>query len=81
MITKVMAVLKFSGEEEVVKRANDTPYGLSAGLFTQNLQRAHRVVAKLKAGTTWINNYNLAPVETPWGGFKKSGMVVSKFLN
>lgn len=70
----VMSVLTFDDEEEVVARANDTPYGLSAGVFTKDITRAHRVVKRLQAGTTWINNYNLAPVELPWGGFKESGV-------
>jgi betaine-aldehyde dehydrogenase len=70
----VMSVLTFTDEDEVIKRANDTQYGLSAGVFTRDIQRAHRTVAKLQAGTTWINNYNLSPVETPWGGYKQSGV-------
>lgn len=70
----VMSVLSFKDEEEVLRRANDTQFGLSAGVFTKDIQRAHRMIAKLKAGTTWINNYNLSPVETPWGGYKKSGL-------
>jgi betaine-aldehyde dehydrogenase len=55
----VMSVLKFTDEEEVITRANATDFGLSAGVFTKDIMRAHRVVAKIKAGTTWINNYNL----------------------
>ena len=70
----VMSILTFTDEDEVLQRANNTTYGLSAGVFTKDIQRAHRIVHKLKAGTTWINNYNLAPVETPWGGYKKSGI-------
>lgn len=70
----VMAVLRFSGEEEVIGRANDTEFGLSAGVFTRDLPRAHRVVAELQAGTCWINHYNLAPVEIPFGGAKQSGI-------
>mmetsp|Transcript_24823 Transcript_24823/g.41091 ORF Transcript_24823/g.41091 Transcript_24823/m.41091 type:complete len:507 (-) Transcript_24823:7-1527(-) len=70
----VMSVLTFADEEEVIQRANATEYGLSAGVFTKDIQRAHRTVAQLQAGTTWINNYNLAPVETPWGGYKQSGI-------
>jgi betaine-aldehyde dehydrogenase len=66
----VISVLKFTDEEEVIRRANETEFGLSAGVFTKDIQRAHRVVAKIKAGTTWINNYNLGPVEAPWGGYK-----------
>ena len=70
----VMAVLDFDEEDEVVARANDTPFGLSAGLFTQNLTRGHRVADRLQAGTLWINHYNLAPVEAPFGGSKMSGV-------
>ena len=61
----VMSVLKFSTEDEVVRRANATPYGLAAGVFTRDLTRAHRVVAALQAGVCWINNYNITPVEIP----------------
>lgn len=70
----LMSVLIFDDEQEVVRRANDTHLGLAAGVFTQDLQRAHRVVSNLKAGITWVNNYNLAPVELPWGGYKHSGI-------
>ena len=66
----VMAVLSFDDEEEAVSRANDTEFGLSAGVFTKDLSRAHRVIGKLKAGSCWINTYNLAPSEIPFGGFK-----------
>ncbi len=70
----VMAVLKFDSEDEVVARANDTEFGLSAGGFTRDLARAHRVIAELQAGTCWINAYNLSPVEMPFGGYKQSGV-------
>ena len=70
----VMSVLTFDEEEEAIRRANDTPYGLSAGVFTRDLPKAHRVVARLQAGTCWINNYNLTPIEMPFGGFKQSGI-------
>jgi betaine-aldehyde dehydrogenase len=70
----VMSVLKFDGEEEVVARANDTEFGLAAGVFTRDIQRAHRVVANLEAGTIWINNYNVTPIELPFGGYKQSGV-------
>jgi len=70
----VMVVLPFDTEEEVIKRANDTPYGLSAGIFTQDLGTAHRMAAAIQAGTMWVNNYNLAPTEMPWRGYKKSGL-------
>jgi betaine-aldehyde dehydrogenase len=70
----VMAVLSFSSEDEVVRRANDTPFGLAAGVFTRDIQRAHRVVAALDVGTCWINNYNITPIELPFGGSKQSGI-------
>ncbi len=70
----VMSVLTFREEEEVVARANDTEFGLAAGVFTQNLALAHRIVRKLKAGSCWINNYNLTPAGVPFGGSKQSGI-------
>ncbi len=74
----VLSLLEFSngeaGEPEVIERANDTPYGLAAGVYTQDISRAHRVVARLQAGTCWINTYNITPVEMPIGGYKESGL-------
>ena len=70
----VMAVLDFDTEGEAVARANDTEFGLAAGVFTTDLTRAHRVIAALQAGTCWINAYNLTPVEAPFGGVKSSGV-------
>jgi betaine-aldehyde dehydrogenase len=66
--------LSFKEEDEVIARANATPFGLSAGVFTRDLARAHRVVARLEAGTCWINTYNITPVEMPFGGVKQSGI-------
>jgi betaine-aldehyde dehydrogenase len=70
----VMSVLDFNDEDEVITRANASEYGLSAGVFSRDLARAHRVVDRLQAGTLWINAYNLAPVEMPFGGSKMSGV-------
>ncbi|XP_049864055.1 4-trimethylaminobutyraldehyde dehydrogenase-like isoform X1 [Schistocerca gregaria] len=70
----VMTFLTFSTEEEVVQRANKTPYGLAGGVFTRDLSRAFRVIRQLEAGTVWINNYNLYPPELPFGGYKWSGI-------
>ena len=70
----VMAVLDFADEEEVIARANDTEFGLAAGVFTNDLTRAHRVAARFEAGTCYINTYNDAPVEAPFGGSKNSGV-------
>jgi betaine-aldehyde dehydrogenase len=70
----VMAVLGFETEDEVIARANATEFGLSAGVFTTDLSRAHRVIAQLNAGSCFINSYNDAPVEAPFGGVKLSGV-------
>ena len=70
----VMAVLSFDSEDEVLARANATEFGLAAGVFTRDLARAHRMVAGFEAGTCFINSYNDAPVEVPFGGVKMSGV-------
>ena len=70
----LMSVLSFENEEEVVGRANATEFGLAAGVFTADLSRAHRMVDALDAGTCFINSYNDAPVEVPFGGVKMSGV-------
>jgi betaine-aldehyde dehydrogenase len=70
----VMSVLEFADEDEVIARANATEFGLAAGVFTNDLTRAHRVIAQLQAGTCWINHYNVTPVELPFGGVKMSGL-------
>ena len=70
----VMAVLDFEDEDDVMARANDTEFGLAAGVFTNDLTRAHRVAARFEAGSCYINTYNDAPVEAPFGGGKNSGV-------
>ncbi|NDV52575.1 MULTISPECIES: betaine-aldehyde dehydrogenase [unclassified Salipiger] len=70
----VMSVLKFATEDEALARANDTQFGLAAGVFTADLTRAHRMAAGFEAGTCYINAYNLTPVEAPFGGSKMSGV-------
>ena len=70
----VMAVLDFDSEAEVMARANATEFGLAAGVFTRDLARAHRVAAGFEAGTCYINSYNDAPAEAPFGGIKASGL-------
>jgi betaine-aldehyde dehydrogenase len=69
----VMCVFDFDDEAEVIARANASEMGLAAGVFTRDIARGHRVVAKLQAGTCWINAYNLTPIEMPFGGVKRSG--------
>ncbi|RJS93720.1 betaine-aldehyde dehydrogenase [Salinisphaera sp. Q1T1-3] len=70
----VMSVLSFTDEDEVVARANNTEFGLAAGVFTRDLERAHRVIGALEAGICWINHYNITPIEMPFGGIKGSGI-------
>ncbi|MGB7318785.1 MAG: betaine-aldehyde dehydrogenase [Planktotalea sp.] len=70
----VMSVLDFDTEEDAITRANATEFGLSAGVFTQDLARGHRVIAQMEAGSCFINSYNDAPVEAPFGGSKQSGV-------
>src|SRR3712207_5189595 len=72
--TLFRSVLPFEDEDEVIARANDTPFGLAAGVFTKDLARGHRAIARLQAGTCWINHYNVTPIELPFGGAKQSGL-------
>ncbi len=69
----VLAVIKFSSEEEVIAMANDTIYGLASGVWTNDLKRAFRVIHALKAGTVWVNNYSMLTPQTTHGGYKQSG--------
>ncbi|MCK6545708.1 2-hydroxymuconic semialdehyde dehydrogenase [Myxococcota bacterium] len=64
----------FDTEEEVLRRANDTRYGLAAAVWTQNLAKAHRVAAKVQAGIVWVNSWFLRDLRTPFGGAKQSGI-------
>lgn len=70
----VMSILVFDDEAQVIARANDTHLGLAAGVFTKDIQRAHRVIHQLKAGICWINAYGNSPAEMPVGGYKHSGI-------
>ena len=70
----VMTVLSFTDEDGVTARANATEFGLAGAVFTQDITRAHRVIANLEAGTCWINTYNICPIELPFGGYKQSGI-------
>ena len=70
----VMSVLTFDDEDEVISRANATEFGLAAGVFTQDISRAHRVIHQMQAGICWINSYGLSPAEMPVGGYKLSGI-------
>lgn len=70
----VMSVLIFDEEDEVINRANNTELGLAAGVFTQDITRAHRVIHQMEAGICWINNYGASPAQMPVGGYKQSGI-------
>lgn len=70
----VMSVLVFDDDAEAIRRANDTTFGLAAGVFTQNISRAHRAVHELEAGICWINSWGDSPAEMPVGGYKASGI-------
>jgi len=69
----VLVVILFKDEAEAIRIANDTDYGLAAGIWTQNLSRAHRVAAAIEAGQIYVNEYMAGGVETPLGGYKNSG--------
>lgn len=70
----VLCVLPFDTEEEAIAMANDTEYGLAGSVWTQNIQRAHRVADKIRAGTVWINSYRAVSPAVPFGGFGASGL-------
>jgi len=73
MFGPVMSLLPFDTEEEAIAIANSTPFGLGSGVFTQNVARAHRVSARLKAGICWVNTYRAVSPIAPFGGFDQSG--------
>ncbi|MGB7286824.1 MAG: betaine-aldehyde dehydrogenase [Salaquimonas sp.] len=70
----LLSLFTFSDEDEVTQRANDTEFGLAAGVYTADLARAHRMMTRLEAGSCWVNTFNVTPVEMPFGGHKKSGL-------
>jgi aldehyde dehydrogenase (NAD+) len=69
----VLAAIEFADLDEAIAHANDTPYGLAAGVWTKDIKKAHYVARKLQAGTVWINTYNVYDTATPFGGYKQSG--------
>ncbi|MFI0370585.1 aldehyde dehydrogenase family protein [Actinomadura sp. 1N219] len=69
----VLVAMNWRDEDDLVAKANDTPYGLSAGVWTNDVRAAHRIAGAIKAGTVWVNCYNLTDPASPFGGFKQSG--------
>lgn len=69
----VVSAMPFEDLDEVIERANDTEYGLAAGLWTENVRNAHYVANRLRAGTVWVNSYNVFDAAAPFGGYKQSG--------
>jgi len=69
----VIVALPFSDVEDLARQANDTPYGLAAGVWTKDISKAHKLASRIKAGTVWVNSYNVFSAELPFGGYKQSG--------
>jgi betaine-aldehyde dehydrogenase len=69
----VSSVITFNDDDELIQKANDTIYGLSAGIWTRDITRAHRFAKAVKAGVVWINTYNMMNAASPFGGYKQSG--------
>src|SRR5207244_11924723 len=69
----VVSVIPFKDENDAVLQGNDTAYGLAAGIWTRDVSKAHRVARALRAGTVWINCYNVFDPAAPFGGYKESG--------
>jgi aminomuconate-semialdehyde/2-hydroxymuconate-6-semialdehyde dehydrogenase len=70
----VVPITAFDGEDSAVRMADSTPYGLNAMVFTENLHRAHRVAARLRVGTVWVNCYFIRDLRAPFGGVRESGV-------
>jgi acyl-CoA reductase-like NAD-dependent aldehyde dehydrogenase len=70
----VVCFIRFKDEDEVIKMANDSEYGLGGAVWTKDLNRAFRVARAVETGRMWVNNYNNLPAHAPFGGYKKSGI-------
>ena len=70
----VMSILSYQTEDEVIRRANNTTFGLAAGVVTPDINKAHRIIHQIEAGICWINTWGESPAEMPVGGYKQSGV-------
>ena len=70
----VMSIIPFKTASEVVDRANRTTYGLAAAVWTRDIKKAHAIANSVRAGTVWVNCYNVLDTRAPFGGFKQSGI-------
>ena len=70
----VLSVIPFDSEEEVVELANDSEFGLAAGIWTNDVKRSHRMARAIESGIVWINTYRTSTPNSPFGGFKNSGI-------
>lgn len=70
----VIVIQKFKDEKDAIQIANDTDYGLAGSVFTKEQGKAIRIIKKIRAGITWVNTYHLSSVQSPWGGYKTSGI-------
>ena len=77
----VLSVISFKDEDEAIRIANETEYGLAASVWTSHLGRAHRCARRLRAGSVWINTYHGGDMTVPFGGFKQSGNGRDKSLH